>query len=158
MVRKTIQLPDYNEPKYSEYLIQCHFILINFANYMLNNSFYIATLMSNDAALGHAQYEITFSKNHPIFKGHFPNQPVVPGVTLIQMTKELVVSGFRFPFKMNSIISTKFLQVINPLDNKSYILNLSIRQEGNTYLIDATLKAEDISTFKFKAKLIKGEQ
>lgn len=157
MVRKTIQIDDYNTSKYYWYLVHCQFILINFAAYMLNHSFYTATLISNDASIGHYEYKVTFYKNHPIFKGHFPNQPVVPGVTLIQMTKELVASILGFPSIINHIISTKFLQVINPLEEKSYLFNLSIRQEDTLYIIDASLKAEDSFAFKCKAKFRKGE-
>lgn len=157
MVRKTIQLDDYNASKYYWYLVHCQFILINFVAYMLNHSFYNATLRSNDASTGHFEYSITFSKNHPIFEGHFPHQPVVPGVTLLQMTKELISSINGFPCKLIHIISTKFLQVINPLEEKSYLFNLSIRQDDTLYIIDAALKAEDRVAFKCKAKFIKGE-
>ncbi|MBQ0740088.1 3-hydroxyacyl-ACP dehydratase, partial [Aquimarina celericrescens] len=32
---------------------------------------------------------ITINKNHKIFKGHFPGNPVTPGVCMIQIIKEL---------------------------------------------------------------------
>jgi 3-hydroxyacyl-[acyl-carrier-protein] dehydratase len=124
---------------------------------MLYNSFYTATLISDDESIAHYTYNIKFSKHHPIFSGHFPNQPVVPGVTLIQMIKELVVSLYGFNFTLHDIVATKFLQVINPLEDKSYLFNFSIRQEDTIYIIDASLKAEDSFAFKCKAKFKRGK-
>ena len=36
-----------------------------------------------------SEYRIKLNPKHEIFKGHFPGQPVTPGVVLIQMTTEL---------------------------------------------------------------------
>ena len=34
--------------------------------------------------------EIALNENHSIFSGHFPDIPVLPGVTMMQMIKELL--------------------------------------------------------------------
>ena len=34
--------------------------------------------------------EISIDVHHKIFEGHFPGQPVLPGVCMIQIVKELV--------------------------------------------------------------------
>ena len=34
-------------------------------------------------------YQILLDKNHFIYKAHFPNEPITPGVCIIQIAKEL---------------------------------------------------------------------
>ena len=55
---------------------------------MLLNDFY--TINKQTDQDGIITSSITLNLNHPIYKGHFPQQPVVPGVCMMQMMAELV--------------------------------------------------------------------
>lgn len=60
---------------------------------------------------------ILFDENHKIFKGHFPGQPVVPGVCLIHIVKEAftLIAGKEMLLTKGSNI--KFLHVVDPNAN-----------------------------------------
>jgi len=52
--------------------------------------------------------------SHPIFGGHFPGNPVVPGVCQVQMVKELVEKTVNHPLRLTESDNIKFLAMINP--------------------------------------------
>ena len=55
---------------------------------MLSGDFFIITTLQTEDNAASALLE--FNTEHPIFKGHFPGQPVVPGACLLQIVKEMM--------------------------------------------------------------------
>ena len=53
---------------------------------MLLNDFFTIEEFSKDATAFRAV--VRLNEQHPVFAGHFPGQPVVPGVFTLQMIKE----------------------------------------------------------------------
>ena len=95
--------------------------------------------------------KISFDPEHYIFKGHFPGQPVVPGVCLIHIVKELasMVSGEKFQLKKGS--NVKFIQLIDPQKNPGVIIKgkSTLSSEGQL-TISATILYKEDTFFKFK--------
>lgn len=75
---------------------------------MLQDSFYNILHSDQD------EYTIRFNKSHPIFSGHFPEHPIVPGVCIVQIAEELAVRTFRHPIRFMAIHNLKFRQPITP--------------------------------------------
>lgn len=89
---------------------------------MLRDNFYtIVDLESNTNAI-HAIIEL--NEKHPIFKGHFPGQPVVPGVCEMQIVKEILSSVLQKEIRLQKADDIKFLQMIDPALNTT--LNVEI--------------------------------
>lgn len=58
---------------------------------------------------------LTFDPGHRIFAGHFPDQPVVPGVTMMQIVRELLETHVLHRKAMVSHADNlKFLSMIDP--------------------------------------------
>ncbi len=59
-------------------------------------------------------FTIRFDASHPIFAGHFPGHPIVPGACLIQICEELtsLQAGHTAHFK--AIRNLKFRQPVTP--------------------------------------------
>ena len=55
---------------------------------------------------------------HKIYKGHFPEIPVAPGVTLIQMVQEVLGKKINRSLTLEEGSNIKFLAMINPLKGK----------------------------------------
>ena len=51
-----------------------------------------------------------------IYQAHFPEQPITPGVCIIQIASELLNELLQTEYKLTTVSNAKFLAVINPLD------------------------------------------
>lgn len=76
---------------------------------------------------GKQAIEIELNPGHMLYQGHFPGQPVVPGVCTLQMIKESAEQIVSQPLQYVQIASSKFLSAINPLETP--LLQLFIRLE-----------------------------
>ena len=76
---------------------------------------------------GKREIEIELNPGHALYQGHFPGQPVVPGVCTLQMIKESAEQIVNRPLQYVQIASSKFLSAINPLETPR--LQLFIRLE-----------------------------
>ena len=68
---------------------------------------------------------VRFNVEHPIFAGHFPGQPVVPGACLVQISEELLSQKLDRPVQLTGIRNLKFRRVITPDMNISFNLNVN---------------------------------
>ena len=64
-------------------------------------------------------YQILLDKNHFIYKAHFPNVPITPGVCIIQIAKELLEDYLHEEYEISYIKNIKFLSVLSPLSTPS---------------------------------------
>lgn len=83
---------------------------------------------------------IQFNEQHTIFEGHFPGQPVVPGVCMMQMVKELLEKHFKKSLRLVSTGQVKFLQLITP--DLSPEVNISWKEDASGYIVNAAFKLE----------------
>lgn len=81
----------------------------------LRNSLYqiVESQTSQDKSL----FVLRFDAKHPIFAGHFPGQPVVPGACLVQIAEEVWSEMLGHTVWFSSITNLKFRQAITP-DNE----------------------------------------
>ena len=101
--------------------------------------------------------QIHLNKDHDIFKGHFPGNPVMPGVCMLQIIKELTerVTSKNLFLEMSSNI--KFMAIINPDTNPDLVLNISIAEEEdrvkikNVSAFNETIALKLNATFKIVA-------
>ena len=118
---------------------------------ILLNDFY--TILQKETSPGVAKAKISINKNHRILEGHFPGLPVVPGVCMLQMVREImeVVSGKEL--KIAGADNMKFLSVINPEQNDMVDVLVNFTEETGKFSISATLFAGTVTFFKLKATL-----
>lgn len=79
---------------------------------ILQNSFYTLSSMTADA--GQINAQVYINPEHDIFQGHFPGQPVVPGVCMIQIVKELAEQATGRKLLLRQGHQIKFLQLLVP--------------------------------------------
>jgi len=75
--------------------------------------------------------EVDFNAYHDIFKGHFPGQPVVPGVCMMEMVKELLQTLIGRPLWLRTAGNVKFLQLITP--DVHPVVNISWKESDDGY-------------------------
>ena len=76
-------------------------------------------------------YTLVLEPNHFIYQAHFPGNPVTPGVYIIQIIKELSIEMLQHNLFLKKIHNVKFLNVINPRENKEVVFSISICSEGD---------------------------
>lgn len=92
---------------------------------------------------------ISINKHHDIFKGHFPDNPVMPGVCMIQIIKELTEKALGKKLFMKKSTNIKFMALINPEVNSTLVLYLDIKNENDTFKVKNTTKMDDTMALKF---------
>ncbi len=73
---------------------------------------------------------VRLNKDHDVFKGHFPGNPVMPGVCMIQMVKELTEKSIGKTLFLNVSTNIKFMAIINPEIHPILNVDLNISEVG----------------------------
>lgn len=84
---------------------------------------------------------ISLNKDHDIFKGHFPGNPVTPGVCMMQIVKELTEEFTGKKLFLRSASNVKFMAIINPFETPDLTLQLDIN-EG-----EEEIKVKNVTSF-----------
>lgn len=85
--------------------------------------------------------KIHLNKDNAVFKGHFPGNPVMPGVCMIQIIKELTEEATGKTLFLAVSSNIKFMAIINPKINPDLQLAIDITEE------DGVVKVKNISSF-----------
>ena len=89
-------------------------------------------------------FNIKILKNHSIFEGHFPNNPVTPGVVQMEIIKELVKDCSKENIQLISVSNCKFLAILNPEKNELINVILKINTaEKNEIKVTSFIKNDD---------------
>ena len=75
-----------------------------------NNDLY--SIITQDGA----SFTVRFNPSHPIFAGHFPGHPIVPGACLVQIAEDLTARLAGHPVRFTAIKNLKFRQALTPED------------------------------------------
>ena len=122
---------------------------------LLNNFLYIQSVSVAEPFGSQQQclYSGVLSENHMIYKGHFPGNPIVPGVCQVQMIKELVELTVKHPLNLTESDNIKFLSMINPRINSHLEFNIHIiRTTDCQFSVTANIKSGATTFLKFKGK------
>ena len=110
--------------------------------------FHITTLQTVDNTV---KVLLEINPAHAIFEGHFPGQPVVPGVCLMQMVKEIAEKVLGKETRLVKADQVKFLALLIPAENQPLQMELNFRARENRETgVDARLVNETTVFFKFK--------
>lgn len=114
---------------------------------LLTNFFKILHVESSEKH----RIDVELNAEHPIYKGHFPGTPVMPGVCLTQMVKESVehITGKRL--QMVTGDNLKFTAVLDPTVYPKVQITLSLKDKENGLLqADSLVSSGEINFFTFK--------
>ncbi|MFT3739400.1 MAG: hypothetical protein QM786_11630 [Breznakibacter sp.] len=70
---------------------------------------------------------VSFNQNNPVYKGHFPQVPVTPGVCQILVIKELLAGVLGTQLQLVKAREIKFLSMHNPVGSRP--LDILIKYE-----------------------------
>ena len=113
------------------------------------------SIVREESTTGSVSASLAINKAHAIFKGHFPARPVVPGVCMMQISKELTERHLQSQTRIVEASNVKFLSVMNPLEVEQIDSTVLIHEKDDRVEINATLFSGPIVYFKLKATLQK---
>ena len=119
---------------------------------MLQGDFF--TTKQQEIIEGSIHSQISLNADHPIYKGHFPHQPVVPGVCMMQLLAELATAALGKKVHLKKAHQAKFLIPIIP--QKNPLLDVKIKytiNEDGSLKISASIQDSAVIFFKFKGIL-----
>jgi 3-hydroxyacyl-[acyl-carrier-protein] dehydratase len=70
-------------------------------------------------------YTISFNPEHLIYKAHFPERPITPGVCILQVASELLEQKMNRPLFLSLASNVKYLAVLSPNDDISVSYDFS---------------------------------
>lgn len=79
---------------------------------MLLESFY--SVKSQNFIDDILETQIVFDESHEVYNGHFPNNPITPGVCILQTAKQILEDYLGKKLQIDEIHNVKFLQIIRP--------------------------------------------
>ncbi|WP_312074749.1 3-hydroxyacyl-ACP dehydratase [Chryseobacterium sp.] len=95
--------------------------------------------------------KISLNQNHDIFKGHFPGNPVTPGVCMMQIVKELTEEFTEKTLFLKSASNVKFMAIINPFETPDLDLQLTISETEEEIKVKNTTSFGETIALKLSA-------
>lgn len=115
----------------------------------LLNDFY-TVFLKEKRELNSMLVTIHLDREHAIFKGHFEQMPVVPGVCQTQIIKELLQEELDLNLTLIKGDNIKFTGMIIPTQHPDVVVEISFKKEENNFVVDAKLFFENTTFTKFK--------
>lgn len=95
--------------------------------------------------------EIMLNPAHEIYKGHFPDQPILPGVLQLQIVKEILSEAIKKEIRLISSSNIKFLSMIDPGQVDKLSIEIDIISEiAGMYKVSARIHSGNTVFLRLK--------
>lgn len=89
----------------------------------IDNLFHIVELGNNSC-------KVALNAGHKIYKVHFPDNPITPGVCLVQMATEIYEEISHEQLTLSEISRIKYRSVVKPSDNPTFYFTSMGNENG----------------------------
>lgn len=112
-------------------------------------------IVNSEKSENSSTFTLRITDTHPIFKGHFPEMPVLPGVCILQIFKELAETALAIGKTLvySEIKQCKFLTPVAMTQPATVLVTLTLHQEEASWSISASMKSESTTYTSLKAVL-----
>lgn len=116
---------------------------------MLENNFF--TIIAKKSNENQVCFTVRINAEHPIFGGHFPGDPITPGVCIVQMACDLFSHLQQQRFVVSSLKNAKFMQIIRPLETAEIDFQISYQmaENQNDFDVKCVVSNPDTTFAKF---------
>ena len=99
---------------------------------------------------------VTLNPAHPIFSGHFPGQPVLPGVCMLEMVKEILEELLQQQLRISKGPQIKFLSMIIPEKDPDFTIELHYEMLNGIIQARGKIFSEEVIFMKYQLELCRG--
>lgn len=116
---------------------------------MLENNFF--TIIAEKSNENQVCFTVRINAEHPIFGGHFPGDPITPGVCIVQMACDLFSHLQQQKFVVFSLKNAKFMQIIRPLETPevNFQISYQLTENQNDFDVKCVVSNPDTTFAKF---------
>jgi 3-hydroxyacyl-[acyl-carrier-protein] dehydratase len=111
---------------------------------MLLNDFYTIEYIRRDP--NSFSCKVAFNNQHDIFKGHTTGRPVVPGVCMMEMVKELLEQQTDQSLWLKNAGQVKMLQMVT--SDVTPVIDISWQKVSRGYNVNASFKSDVSDVFR----------
>lgn len=116
---------------------------------MLANDFYSIINANKDA--GQYSALLRLNADHAILKGHFPGNPIVPGVCMVQILKELAEGSIGKSLQLDNAPMIKFLALLQPTQHPEILASVQYNEQPDgLWQVSGQLTSSELTFIKFK--------
>lgn len=116
---------------------------------MLLNHLYTYKHLEGDSS-SLLKFEINIRGDHEIFKGHFPENPITPGVCQMEIVKEIFSDYIGKELFFRSVTDMKFINLWIPVESEPVYLDLATTEFEKGYKIKAVIYTDNKTYFKLR--------
>lgn len=127
------------------HLYSCSFLLL-FLMSLLHDFYSLVAFNANGPRVSAS---ISLNSAHAVFQGHFPGNPVTPGVCMMQIIKELTEKWAASPLILKKARNVKFMAIINPNQHPNIQVELDVEEEDGLLSIKSITSFGDTPALKF---------
>jgi 3-hydroxyacyl-[acyl-carrier-protein] dehydratase len=119
---------------------------------LLNDLYTIESLTERENTI---QASVLLNADHAIFKGHFPGQPVLPGVCMLEMITVITGENLKTPLRIKEASLIKFLRMIDPKKNPMINFEIKYQTLPEGHSANGKIYGDDRVFMKFQMILVK---
>ena len=93
--------------------------------------------------------DVTFNPAHAVFKGHFPDKPIVPGVCTMELVRKILERAMDKKIRLDHSANIKFLGLIDPEMKIEVLVKWRMLDSGIS--ADATISNSEKILFRMNA-------
>ena len=114
------------------------------------------TVLEEHIAEQNASFTVRLNTECAVYQGHFPEQPIAPGVCNIQMLTECVSRAVNQPLCLTHIRQCRFISLVTPQKTPFLDINIQWEKKEEHVSFTATLSCqkEGLMTMKASAKTV----
>jgi len=118
---------------------------------ILKNNFY--TIEKSSISEREAEFLVKLNAENFIYQAHFPNNPITPGVCLIQMAVELFSTLKAAKFSIKTVKNVKFTAPVSPLEFPEVDFLLEFAENENLWQLKVLIKKNETAFAKMSLVL-----
>ncbi|MBC7486427.1 MAG: 3-hydroxyacyl-ACP dehydratase [Cytophagaceae bacterium] len=97
-------------------------------------------------------YHVKVNPAHAVFQGHFPDQPVLPGVAMVYLSRFLTQRVTGKSIKLKEASQIKFLNLLDPRVNPEFIYtNEIVKEVDHVIYVKGEMRFNESTFFKISA-------
>lgn len=113
---------------------------------LLDTYFTIKKEIKNESG---SDFLISLNPNHQVYQGHFPGDPICPGVCSIQTIRECSEVALNQKLIISSISQCRFSELLTPVKNTELLVNVAFDKipDGLIKVVASVLSADGQTSF-----------